>query len=158
MDIRSPFAQLVSPKMEKLAWEARARITWGEPADSVKDWLRESGADEASAQDIIAICLKERGRSLRLKGLRDLVLGVTSMLLGYGGYVAGVMIADLMERRLYIPGKNPGARVLIVFGTVGFLALLYGFRLAFRGCVRLVQGARTKGADSDVDELSPSGN
>jgi hypothetical protein len=158
MDIQSQFAQLANPEMEKLAWEARARITWGETTDSVRDWLRESGADEVSAQDIIAICLKERGRSLRLKGLRDLVIGATSILLGYCGYIVGVLIAQHVEKRLYVPGKNPGARVLILFGTVGFLALLYGFHLAFRGCVRLVLGARTKGADSDVGDLSPSGS
>jgi hypothetical protein len=158
MDIQSQFTQLASPKMQKLAWEARARITWGETADSVRDWLRESGADDVSAQDIIAICVKERGRSLRFKGLRDLAIGATSMLLGYGGYLAGVLIARHVEKRLYIPGKNPGARVMILFGTLGFLALLYGFHLAFRGCVRLFLGARTKGADNDVGDLSPGGS
>jgi hypothetical protein len=132
---RIPLLNL-SREMERLAWEARARITWGDPADAVKDWLISSGADNQTAQLIIDTCMRERGWSLRLKAIRDLLIGGGLIVLGSGGLV------------IFFLGIRFGP-----LAAICLLAILLGFSLVGRAIAPLLRGARTRGADSDVEDL-----
>ena len=40
--------------MEKLAWEARARITWGDSERKVERWLREAGVAAVFSKERLA--------------------------------------------------------------------------------------------------------
>jgi hypothetical protein len=133
-------------RMEKLAWEARARLTWGEKPDDVKTWLLQAGADEEISQKVLEICLRERARSLRGKGLRDLL--IATLLIGVSAAVAFVAAPALVD----LVGGMPLKALLYVW--VGcFFAGMYGVHFAWRGGTRLLLGARTKGADSDVGDI-----
>jgi hypothetical protein len=77
MDVEAEFEALELPAdKESHAWEARAKITWGEPRDDVFIRLVSRGITRRKARQIVEIALRERSRSMRLKGVRDLVIGL----------------------------------------------------------------------------------
>jgi hypothetical protein len=129
-------------QFEKFAWEARARITWGDKPEDVRTWLIKSGVDEHTSQQIVAICMRERGWSLRKKGLRDLLLAI--LLIGAAAAVAFVAL-PAADQLIGVPVKAH----LYVWAAC-FFAGMFGLHFAWRGTSRLVLGARTLGADSDV--------
>jgi hypothetical protein len=137
----------LSRQMERLAWQARARITWGAPPDEISDWLLESGADEETARRIIKSCMRERARSLRLKGLRDILIGSASIIVG--GVVFAMDVISVGEQ-----WALGGPRVPILVPNeilaLSLVPIVFGVPLVWRGIVRTLLGARTRGADSDV--------
>jgi hypothetical protein len=137
----------LDPEIEKLAWDARARLTWGNPPEEVKAWLLGSGADQDTAKKILAACMRERAQSLRGKGRRDLLIAFTLIAASAGVAIAVIYTRNFAgERNLGI--SQTGAAVI---WAVCFLAIMYGLRLVWQGATRLLLGARTKGADSDVE-------
>lgn len=139
MDAEDAFSKL-SDEMEKLAWEARARITWGDSERKVRLWLIESGADSRTIKRILAVCLKERSRSLRIKGTRDLFLA-GGLFLAAVGSVLGMHLGGAHE---YL-----GMQISAFVWAVAFVTAMYGLHLAWRGASRLILGAKSKEADCD---------
>jgi hypothetical protein len=125
---------------EKLAWVARAHITWGDSPDEVQDWLCKEGVDREIARLIVDACLAERDRSLRLKGIRDLVYGGVAIV-GAAGLIAAVM-SD------WFPANMKGG----IFFSASGLGMLYGAYLVWRGAERVTLGAKVRCAESDVEE------
>jgi hypothetical protein len=133
--------------MEKVAWEARARIIWGAPVDEIADWLRQSGAGKKTARRIIRVCLRERARSVRRKGLGDILIGSALLIIG----------AALLEffAALVKPwqfGFRRG-RISFMIGGMGGTAAVFGVTFVVRGIFRLVLGARMRGAVNDMAEF-----
>jgi hypothetical protein len=126
----------------KLAWDARARITWGDAPDDVKQWLLGSGVSEETANQIVATCMKERSRALRGKGLRDLLIGGCLMIVS-----AGVAFGFTLS------GGAVPFRGIATLWAFSFIAFMFGVHLTWRGAGRLLVGGRSKGAVSDVDDL-----
>src|SRR6187399_2345923 len=78
----------LSEQVEKLAWEARARITWGDAPEAVQQWLVEQRVDRFQASLIVEACLRERGQSARLQGTRDLLRGLPLAAASLAGMLA----------------------------------------------------------------------
>ena len=146
MDIDEEFAALrLSSAQQSLAWEARAKITWGDQGDDVQTWLIDHGIDRDSAERIVAGAVSERATAIRVKGLRDLVLG---LLAGAGGAAVGLGAVMLVNLGLFaVPIKG-----LALLVAISFLVFMYGAHLTWRGLARLLGGARVKGAVSDVGD------
>jgi hypothetical protein len=127
---------------ERLAWEARAKITWGDSRDDVCTWLEGCGMSPATAAAVVSVCLRERAGAMRGKGVRDSILGGAGLAIGLLILFAGIQLAGVRQL-----GRLPG----LVMG-VGILLGMYTAYLLFRGLERLVFGAHSDGAVSDVDE------
>jgi hypothetical protein len=144
MDINEELDPLeLRRRIEALAWEARAKITWGESGGQVQSWLTSQGVDRASARRIVSIAVRERVNALRTKGIRDLIVGI---LLGVSGAVVGTGAVMVLKRQ-FIPTRD-----LAFVIAICYLACLYGIHLIWRGVGRFVGGGRMKGAVSDVGE------
>ena len=126
-----------------LAWEARAKIIWGDKADDVHAWLVEKGIAPFTADRILAIAVGERAGTMRKNGIRDLFFGIPIVVAGAAVGFGTVMVAKQF---------NVPARALAVVFAFAFLALMYGAHLTWRGLERIVGGSRTAGAASDVED------
>ena len=131
------------PAKQSLAWEARAKITWGDSAADVQAWLVGQGIEPVTAEQILAIAIRERARAIRLKGVWDLVLGI---LASVGGAVLGIGMIVMVKDHV------AGVRIPMAITVAAFVAMTYGVYLTGRGLVRIVGGSRVKGAVSDVND------
>jgi hypothetical protein len=146
MDTDAEFEALGLSRAEKSrAWEARARIIWGDSADDARMSLVAQGMNGFTADEIVALAVRERALAIRVKGIRDLVLGVLA-----GAVGAGVGIGTYLIVQNDVLGPIPfRALAAIVVGVV----VAFGFALHFtwRGLLRVIGGARVRGSVSDVD-------
>ncbi len=62
-------------KPEVLLSEARARIIWGEPSASVRDFLTSNGISEFDAEEQISIFSTERNSEIRQIGIKNTLIG-----------------------------------------------------------------------------------
>jgi|GEM_PF-6538937 hypothetical protein len=134
---------------ESLRIEARARITWGESSPAVHAWLIERGLPHVIADEFVEDILRERGRSMRRRGLFDFVLGTVVVAIS-AAVIWGINLGvdRLHQRGVQVP--------LSVAGTFGGLAAsvgVYGIYRLLRGSERLTLGAWSEGPDSDVGGL-----
>lgn len=121
---------------EKLAWEARAKIMWGDSATDVKEWLVDNGLSSQQAADILARCLEERDAEFRRRGFLEIIIGL-ALVVGPLA-VAGIMVFGL--RILY--GGWMG---------LAFLVALYGLYRLGRGVCWVVRGGTSEGSLSKHD-------
>ncbi len=126
-------------ELERLAVQARARITWGESQASVRDWLAAQGITEPWIDKILILVMAERSRSIRHKGLWDLFIGLTAIALGIGLAYGLVVIKNVF-------GIVPMYGVIIAAGVA-----LYGLYRILGGIARLILGGHVSGHDSDVN-------
>jgi hypothetical protein len=137
MDIDAEFATLgLSHEQKSLAWQAWAKIMWGEDGRVVRGWLRALGIDSAQAGKVVALALQQRARIVRVKGAWSLVAGI---LLTLGGAAVGVVAHYIWVE------AGAGPKIPPVWATTlfGFVAGLYPICL---GTTQLILGARFKGA------------
>lgn len=127
---------------KKLLWEARARVTWGDPPELVQDWLVAQGAVPVLARQVVESLMRERARSIRLRGIRDLLIG---------GSVAALCALGMTA--LVIWGGPLRAKGFGLIFAAGMAGSIYAVNLLVRGAERVIRGARVPGADSDVDDL-----
>jgi hypothetical protein len=146
MNIDNEFVALRLPcAPQALAWEARAKIIWGDQGDEVQTWLIDQGIDRYNAERIVGLAVSERATAIRVKGLRDLVLG---LLAGAGGAAVGLGAVTLVNLGLLaVPIKG-----LALLVAISFLLFMYGAHLTWRGLARLLGGAHVKGAVSDAGD------
>jgi hypothetical protein len=146
MDIDEEYDSLGLPSAKKsLAWQARAKITWGDPSDDVQDWLVTSGIDAFTAEQIVSVATRERAIAVRAHGVRDLVLGIALGLAGAGGVIGAVSIAKL--GLIAVPIKG-----LAVLVALSLAVSIYGVHLALRGFGRILVGGGIRGAVSDIED------
>jgi hypothetical protein len=146
MDIDEAFEALGLRKAKKsLAWEARARIIWGHPHDEVQTWLEDNGIDAYAAEQIVAIAMRERGLAIRVRGIRDLVLGIP---IGVTGAGAGIGVMTIANHGWFAISARGTAALL----TISIGIFFFGVYLTWRGLVRVIGGARMHGAVSDVED------
>ena len=70
MSAEKPFHKIMLPALaEDVAWQARAKITWGEPPVEVRAWIVSQGIKRSLANEIVKACDAERARSMRLRGI-----------------------------------------------------------------------------------------
>ncbi len=60
---------------EQLITEARAKIIWGEDAESVRDYLTSNGMSEPQADKQIKAFNLERNREIRKMGIKNTLIG-----------------------------------------------------------------------------------
>jgi hypothetical protein len=150
MDIDAEFAALgLSREQKSLAWEARAKIFWGEEGRAVRARLRALGFDSARARKVVAVALRERAGIIRVRGAWNLVGGI---LLTLGGVAVGVVGQYLRAE------DGTGLKVPPVWATtlLGFVAGLYPLCL---GTARLILGARFKGSlHAEIEDAGTQGD
>lgn len=132
---------------KKLAWEARARLTWGDRRVDVLDWLVGAGIDHATAELIVQTCIRERAYTLRVKGMRDLLVGGVLVGVAIGALLLIAFIVNVLHETMDVPGKVVGA----LWALCGLTGVVGGY-FFIRGLERVIFGAHTEGAVSDVDE------
>jgi hypothetical protein len=136
------------PDHEKLFWEARARITWGDSRELVQQWLLEKGVNHSEADQILDDCLRERARSIRTRGMWDLAVGLPALAVSILGAIGANKAVDwLLDQGVRVPARAVG----IIWAASG-LAGIYAVNRLFRGVERTLLGARTAGADSDIED------
>ena len=123
-------------ELERLAVQARARITWGESQASVRDWLTTEGITQPWTDKILDLAMAERSRSIRRKGLLRLLVGLALVVL-CGGYLIYAFVS---------PSAKPGKATLLLLPAV-----LFGIHLTFRGIELLLRGGRVRGPLNDVN-------
>lgn len=119
---------------DKLAWEARAKIMWGDSASDVKDWLVDNGLSSHEIAGILARCLKERDVEFRKRGMVEIIIGL-ALVVGPLAFV-GTMILALR---------------MIHAGLAGlcYLVVLYGLYRLGRGVCWVIRGGRSEGSLSN---------
>ena len=111
---------------DKLISEARARIIWGEPSLTVRDFLISNGVSDLIADAKLKEFMLERNRELRRIGLRNVRVG------GLLSGAAGITI--------YMASPLASASSgLIKALAVVLLAGLYGLWKLVKGAVYLVR-------------------
>ena len=81
---------LTKPQMS-LAWEARAKIIWGDKPDDVHAWLVGSRIDHFTADQIVAVAVSERASTMRKNGLRDLCIGIPISLVSAAAGIGSIL-------------------------------------------------------------------
>jgi hypothetical protein len=116
---------------DKLAWEARAKIMWGDSTDDVEDWLTDNGLSSQQAADILDRCLEERDVEFRKRGFLEIIIGL-ALVVGPLAFV-GIMVLALR---------------MIHAGLAGlcYLVVLYGLYRLGRGVCWVVRGGRNRGS------------
>lgn len=124
--------------------EARARIIWGEPSSSVRDFLVSNGVTDTIADTKIREFIVERNAEIRRLGIRSILIGIT-LVVASGGLVAYWM-------------ATYGARIVVEWqftrAAFIFLALigLYGVWKLLRGVIRLVRPQTEHKSIPDIAE------
>jgi hypothetical protein len=134
-------AMKLSDSGEKLAWEARARVTWGDGPESVQAWLCEQGIDRFAASMIVEACVRERGASVRLVGRRGLWRGLPLAAASTSGMLVLLYFGRVMDGRLFA----------VLFMAIAF-GMIVGLRWTGLALERLFAGPRAPGAVSDLED------
>jgi hypothetical protein len=114
---------------------------WGESPKSIREWLlhHEAEIPERLAAEMLRVCWRERGRSLRRGGIRDCLIG-TPLLTG-GGIALVLLVLSI----------DAGAGTVAFVATVASVVpTVVGLLLLLRGMERLAFGAGTEGEAKDT--------
>lgn len=86
--------------MQSHVVEARARIMWGDAVSEVREELMGRGLSLTEIDTVILLCEQERVREVRNRGFRDLVIGITALILSVTAIVlqllSGYIVSKLM--------------------------------------------------------------
>lgn len=111
---------------DKLISEARARIIWGEPSSSVRDFLISNGISDSIADTKLREFGVERNRELRKIGLRNVLIGILLMapaaITLYVAFLHGALSSGIIKALAFV-----------------FLAGCYGLWKLVKGLVYLVR-------------------
>ncbi len=127
---------------EKLLVEARAKIIWGEAAESVREFLMSNGMSGPEADEQIKAFNLERNREIRKLGIKNTLIGAGLL------SVSGITIHSLLA----IPA-NYGYRLSAGRG-VGIMVLvgLYGLWKLTNGIIYLVRPQSEHESITDLTE------
>ena len=108
---------------EKLITEARAKIIWGEDAESVRDFLTSSGMSGPEADEQIKAFNHERNREIRKMGIKDTLIGVV-LTAASGSLIYYMLTRSEIPHSSMSAGKGFG--VLLLAGGYGLWKLVNG--------------------------------
>jgi hypothetical protein len=77
---------------DKILIQARAMIIWGQPVQSVRDYLTTNGLSQEEAEQIISVLNAERHKEIRKAGIRKILIGSALILvsvIGFSGLFQG---------------------------------------------------------------------
>jgi hypothetical protein len=111
---------------DKVISEARARIIWGEPALTVREFLISNGVSAEVAQAKLTEFEFERSRELRRIGLRNVLVG--GVLTG----TAGVTLYLAFAMASATSGIIKALAVVLLAGLYGLWKLLKGLAYLIR--------------------------
>ena len=98
---------------DKIISEARARVIWGEPFSSVRDFLISNGISAAVAEDRLKEFELERSQELREIGLQNVLIG--GILTGAAGFTG---------KRGTVPNSRKRHPAVVLDGECRWLDLL----------------------------------
>jgi hypothetical protein len=134
---------LTQREKERLIVDAKARITWGDPMESVREMLVTAKVPGYEADEILRELMLARAASIRRRGILN--LGVSC---GAFGLMAIMFLIPWWLERVGIRmGRASG-----MVWAIGALCGIYGASLVVDGIERVTRGANAAGADSDVNE------
>ena len=113
---------VLPPNREQAKHEARAKILWGDSPMDVTKYLMMQGFSAAEAKEIVAEFSKERARTTRGNGIRNIVIGVPLIFVPFIAW-------GIFARMGFIPIK--------IF-AFAIMAGVYGAWLALKGTMMLV--------------------
>jgi hypothetical protein len=121
---------------DKIISEARARIIWGEPSSSVRNFLTSNGIPAADAEAKIKGFYLERGGEIRKIGVRNLLIGLVVM-----GIAPGI---------LYDISFEMGHLTRSILCSLPFV--VYGAWKLVIGAIYLIRPQLVKKSISDIGE------
>ena len=127
--------------------EARARITWGEEADSVRLFLISNGMSEGEANDLINNLTIERHVEIRKLGIKEVLIGVS--LLGAVGVFLYLFINSAKTSPI---SDTTSARGYVFCAIITLYAFIYGLWRLMNGIIRLVRPKNDEGSIPDISE------
>ncbi|MFO1475162.1 MAG: J domain-containing protein [Verrucomicrobiota bacterium] len=125
---------------EKLFWQARARIVWGESARSVRTFLIANGVAQSLADERIAAFLQEKHADMRRSGCRDLLQGL-ALACASGGVLFYIL--------------NYGTAALGAIGSAGaplLLITIYGLWKSLEGLGSILEPLFDPGVNAPKKE------
>jgi hypothetical protein len=125
---------------EKILIQARAKIIWGDSAQSVRDYLIANGLSEEEAEHIIAELNAERHKEIRKAGIKKILIGSVLILVAAIYFLA---IFDGGTSR--IGRRSAAAPVVCAFGG------LYGLWKLIDGIFYLL---RPQSETKDISQIS----
>ena len=129
----------MSTSADKIIMEARARVIWGEPFLSVRDFLISNGVSAAVAEARLKEFEFERSRALRKVGLRNVLIG--AVLTGAAG-------ATLC---LALPMASATSGIVKALAMV-LLAGIYGLWKLAKGILYLVRPKSEHRSIPDIEQ------
>jgi hypothetical protein len=127
---------------EKLITEARAKIIWGEDAESVREFLISNGMSGPEADEQIKAFTLERNREIRKLGIKNTLIG--AVLIAISGIAIHFLLAIPKSSGWYLSaGRGVAISVL-----VGFYSL---WKLT-NGIIYLVRPQSEHQSISDLEE------
>lgn len=127
---------------ETLIIEARAKIIWGEPAESVRDYLTSNGMPGPEADEQIKAFNRERNREIRKMGIKNTLIGAVLT----GG--SGTLICLLLAKSEIPHSSTSAGRGLGVL----MLGAGYGLWKLVNGIIDLVRPQSEHQSISDLEE------
>ncbi len=108
---------------EQLITEARAKIIWGEDAESVREYLTSNGMPGTEADERIKAFNHERNLEIRKKGIKDTLVGAVLTVVS-GGLIYFLLAQSATPHLSTNTGRGLG--VLMLAGGYGSWKLLNG--------------------------------
>ena len=131
---------------DKIITEARARITWGDSAASVRDYLVQNGISKTEADGKIKVFNAERNAEIRKIGIKNTLVGI--FILAVSSTLFYLRIKDLQfSDRSVRTLSGRGAEL----GVLGF-GIFFGLWKLVNGIVSLVRPQSKEGSISDMLE------
>jgi len=128
---------MVDPKkLESIIWEARARISWGDPQAEVVEWLQKQGVEQNLIDDLIRVSLKERDAEIRKRGVVEISIG------GFILAVAASMLIGMFASGVAVRG------IYVASGAAG----IYGLYRISRGWEWLFVGGKVRGSITEMGD------
>ena len=119
--------------------EARARLIWGSPRSEVEEWLHAQGIPPDQVQAIIKTAWHERNVEIRKKGIRNIIIGVLSVL------ASVVMFTHEQHRAPWSSGHRRGYSWCLIIALFPFGV----WRIA-SGIDQLICGAKVDGSVGEM--------
>ena len=130
---------------DKIITEARARITWGDSAASVRDYLVQNGIPRTEADAKIKALNAERNAEIRKIGIKNTLIGL--LLLTVSSSLLYLDIEYFYQGSGVVITKRRGGEL----GILG-LGMFYGLWKLLKGIISLVRPQSEEGSISDMLE------
>jgi len=115
-------------KPDVILTNARAKITWGDSAASVRDYLIDHGVSAAEADAMIKQLVRERNAAIRAIGIRRVLIGAPLLFISI--LLTWYLISD--EQTLYHRTTYRISGFLILMGLFGLWKLIGGLMFLLR--------------------------